>query len=192
MGFHMMMAAPILALTTVVPTRPVLDVHAATQFERLALRDFDSALHEYIELRRLHEPMPIDLMTSDPETIERWRARFAANVRQAREGAREGEIFNAGIAVLIRYRLERAVRLYRDDILLMRRFEDEGRPPTLTLAVNDDLPWGTALRLPPHLSADLPPLSHALEYWLVGRDLVLCDARTDLVVDILRDAMPVP
>jgi hypothetical protein len=192
MGIHMIMAAQVLALSTVVPTRPVLDVRAATQFERLSLRDFDSAVHEYIELRQLREPMPIDVMTADPEAIERWRARFAARVREARSTAREGEIFNPGIAAIIRYRLERAVRLYRDDALLMRRGEDEGRPPTLDVTVNDDLPWGTALRLPPHLGAELPPLSHGLEYWLIGRDLVLCDARTDLVVDILRDALPLP
>ena len=38
--------------------------------------------------------------------------------------------------------------------------------------------------------AALPPLPHELQYRFVGRDLVLVDTHADLVVDILRNAVP--
>jgi len=38
---------------------------------------------------------------------------------------------------------------------------------------------------------DFPVLSKGLQYRIVGRDLVLLDSHTNLVVDVLRDAIPV-
>jgi len=42
----------------------------------------------------------------------------------------------------------------------------------------------------PALLAALPALPEELEYRFVGWDLVLVDTHADLVVDILKDALP--
>jgi hypothetical protein len=56
--------------------------------------------------------------------------------------------------------------------------------------VNDRWP-GTALTtMPPDLLAALPPLPPELEYLFAHRDLVLWDVRADVIIDVLRDAVP--
>jgi hypothetical protein len=44
----------------------------------------------------------------------------------------------------------------------------------------------------PALLQVLPPLPRELEYRFVDRDLVLIDIHADLVVDILKEALPEP
>jgi hypothetical protein len=44
----------------------------------------------------------------------------------------------------------------------------------------------------PALLAVLPALPEELEYRFIGRDLVLVDVHADLIVDVLKDALPVP
>ena len=55
-------------------------------------------------------------------------------------------------------------------------------PTTLPLA---DVPGGALLRKLP----DLPP---ELEYRIIGRSLILRDVKANLIVDILRDVVPIP
>jgi hypothetical protein len=57
--------------------------------------------------------------------------------------------------------------------------------------VNDEYPKSIPLAtVPPKLLAALPPLPHGLEYRFVGRRLILHDTLTNLVVDILENAIP--
>jgi hypothetical protein len=44
--------------------------------------------------------------------------------------------------------------------------------------------------MPPDLLAVFPRLPSELDYRFVHRDLVLWDVRADLIVDVLRDAIP--
>jgi hypothetical protein len=71
----------------------------------------------------------------------------------------------------------------------MKETHDE--PDELGRAVVNERWPGTALTtMPPDLLAILPPLPRELEYRFVHRDLVLWDVRADLIVDVLRDAIP--
>ena len=53
------------------------------------------------------------------------------------------------------------------------------------------LPWRTHLALTP-IVRDLPELPPELEYHFVGRHLVLMDVGANMVVDVVRDALPLP
>jgi hypothetical protein len=51
------------------------------------------------------------------------------------------------------------------------------------------LPWRTHVPLMP-IIRELPELPPELEYRFIGRDLVLMDVGANMVVDVLRDALP--
>jgi hypothetical protein len=58
------------------------------------------------------------------------------------------------------------------------------------IRVNEPPPWeiDNVVQLP--LLRDLPLLPGELEYQLVGRELVLVDVPSNLVVDVIRAALP--
>ena len=58
--------------------------------------------------------------------------------------------------------------------------------------VNARIPAGRNTRPWPALLAALPALPHELEYRVVGLALVLVDVHADLVLDVLKDALPPP
>jgi hypothetical protein len=163
--------------------------HAPTQAAQLqrALRAFDAAVREYVEVRRRQEPEPLDPMTADRERIRRWQDTFVAGIRDARVAANEGDIFNRDVAVFLRHRLAPAARQHRNDITVMQSLGEDSLP---TVSINDPLPGGLTIRIPDYLLVYLPAVPDGLEYRLLGTDLLLWDMRVDLVVDILRDAIP--
>jgi hypothetical protein len=57
---------------------------------------------------------------------------------------------------------------------------------------NGRIPPGRHVRVWPALLATLPSLPEQLEYRVVGWDLVLVDVHADLVLDVLKDALPRP
>ena len=58
--------------------------------------------------------------------------------------------------------------------------------------VNEPFPWVSGNGMLPTVLELLPDLPPDIEYRFVGADLVLIDLRSELVVDILRDALPTP
>jgi len=57
--------------------------------------------------------------------------------------------------------------------------------------VNEAFPWNAGAMMWPSMLWSLPELPPELEYHFVGRDLVLVDTLGGIVVDVLRDALPV-
>ena len=59
--------------------------------------------------------------------------------------------------------------------------------------INQEYPQTSAMQsTPPTLLANLPKLPPELEYRIVGRELVLLDTKSNLIVDLLPDAFPGP
>jgi hypothetical protein len=57
--------------------------------------------------------------------------------------------------------------------------------------VNDAYPEKRPVTtVPPTILLALPKLPNEVEYRIVGRDLLLLDVRANLVVDLIREAMP--
>ena len=64
-------------------------------------------------------------------------------------------------------------------------------PVQLHLRVNDSYPADVPLQsTPPSLLTNLPPLPKEIEYRVAGHDLILLDAKANLVVDLIENAIP--
>ena len=101
---------------------------------------------------------------------------------------REGAIFFPEIARVIRTGVAAALRQQYKHVDPLAALKREAlRAPAIR--VNETLPQGTGEAPAPWLAAVLPPLPRELAYRQVGLDLVLIDAASDLVIDVLRCAV---
>ena len=75
----------------------------------------------------------------------------------------------------------------------MRASLENAEPlPNVELKVNSHYPRNLPLQSsPPTLLERLPPLPSELQYRIVGQTLVLYDVSSDLIVDLLPEAVPV-
>lgn len=169
----------IAALLPVAGTIPRSEpVQAPTEFlERVA---------DYVEVRReVTAGVDGPIFCSDPEELSREAAQRAAAIRDARPLAGEGTIFTPRAAVFFRERIAHAVRIGAVDLAI-----EDGQPDEVVLEVHAALPWGAGEPASARLVGLLPPLPDELEYRFVGRHLVLLDVEANLVVDVLREAVP--
>jgi hypothetical protein len=149
------------------------------------LVEFLVRVADYVEVRReVAAGMGGPVFCSDPEELTRQAADLAAAIRDARPLAREGTIFTPRVAVFLRARIAHTVRVAALDVTTSVGDDD------VVLDVHALLPWGAGRRAWPVLVEALPGLPQELEYRFVGRHLVLLDAEANLVVDVLRDALP--
>ena len=71
------------------------------------------------------------------------------------------------------------------------RNHGEAPKPTFRIRINTPYPSELPLSTVPYpLLSVLPPLPAELEYRIVGPDLVLLDIDAQMVVDVLRNAVP--
>lgn len=147
--------------------------------------DFIERVADYVEMRR-QVVAGIDgpLFCSDPEELFRQAEQRAAAIRNARPLANEGAIFTPPAATLFRAHIANAVRAGTIDLTTVGRDDD------VVVEVHAALAWGAGALLPARLVGQLPPLPEELEYRFVGRHLVLLDVEVNLVVDVLRNAVP--
>ena len=158
--------------------------------EYMVVSRFLTAVDAYVvEHHRLFEPLPEGMMCLPDDTIARLNA-LAEVPREARKAPREGEIFTPDVADLFRRLL--TTRLFGDEYSgadLAAEMEKRA-VVALPVRVNEPPAWDidNAVLLP--LFSGLPPLPEELEYHLIGRDLVLVDVPSNLVVDVIRAALP--
>jgi len=152
-------------------------------------KEFTNRVHAYIQLRdaqgnKLSKP------TSSAEQVTRERREFADRVRVARGNVKQGAIFGPPVDALFRKQIaDTFAGPNGNKIRASLRHAEPVR--TMNLGVNDFYPSGIPLQsTPPSLLLDLPVLPKGLRYQIVGRDLVLLDTTTNLIVDVLRDGMP--
>jgi hypothetical protein len=149
---------------------------------------FSHRVVEYVELhRRIAAGFGDTILCADPEEVSRQAAVLAAAIRQARPLADEGDIFTTEVAAAFRARIAYAVRTASIDVTAAGTEDEE-----FQLEVHGALPWGMGHHPWPAILRALPDLPAELEYRFVGRHLVLLDAPANLVVDVLRDALPAP
>lgn len=185
---------PLALLPTAVPPTCQLEVLPPAALEERVLRGFDLGINQYVRLhRRLERSLPPEHLFADSEDMSLITDALHAALIDARPQAREGAIFTAAVAHVLSARLERAIdRLGRTPAevwIAMNRGYMSGVPE---IRVNDRFPAIRYARVWPTLLAALPALPDELEYRVVDRDLVLVDVHADLVVDVLKDALPAP
>lgn len=166
---------------------------AQEEGDRAALVErFNQRIQAYVAVHRQVERfMPPQRIFTDPAEAERAMVSMAAAMRAIRPNAREGDIFDHQIGNQFRDDIWRALRDAAVDwqalgAEMVPEVPGDYPPPV----VNGRFSWALANVIPPCVLRVLPELPIELQYRFVGLDLVLIDLHANLVVDILRDALP--
>ena len=157
-----------------------------------ALQRFETAIHEYAQLRRqIEEAVGVFETSSDPQKIFDAVEARAVAIRTARRGAKAGDILDAEVGATFRTLILNALdeRGYRVSDLLTQSTEDVPADAPEPF-VNEPFPWARGGAMWPCLLTVLPVLPESLQYRIVARDLVLIDVHANLVVDIAHGVLP--
>jgi hypothetical protein len=161
-------------------------------FDQKAVARFDQAVDQYAGLHR-RLARSVGLMGVEGDEDDSWYVEaLRTALRAARPNAARGDLFNADVADLLRFRLETALMLNAfgtADVLVeaWRNDADVAARPT----VHGEFVWNAGGPAWTMLIWELPPLPDELAYRFVGRDLVLLDIDANMVVDVLEHALPV-
>jgi hypothetical protein len=160
--------------------------------ERLVLRDeFARRVDAYVALhRQLEQLLPPEIVTPELDALFAPRRAMNWEMRMARRNARQGDIFTPALEAYFRTAI--AETLQRERIVdLLAIIEDENTVRT-PARVNGDYPAGRSVpAMPPCLLEALPTLPREVRYSFVGQDLILWDLHAGLIVDYVRQAVPV-
>lgn len=164
----------------------------AAQFPRIDSAAFEQRIQSYLQLRgaaaaQAGRPHVAD----DPQHLTTTVDDLARNIQGRRAAAREGDIFSPDIATVFREALAAVFGAPGAGSLRETIQEVQPRmpPPAVNARYPDAQPHAT---MPPQVLAVLPRLPDQLSFRFVGRDLLLIDRNTALIVDILRNALPPP
>lgn len=164
---------------------------AQTSAEREEMRRvFLQRIDEYVALHRhLERLLPPEVVSSDLQALFAPRMALGREIRKARRGARQGDIFTPGVAVYFRVVIAESLRGEGiSDLLAIIEEENAVHTPA---RVNGDYPAGRSIAaIPPCLLAAMPALPPELHYSFIGRDLILWDMHAGLIVDFAPKAVP--
>lgn len=155
------------------------------------LEEFREEVAEYVELRRRLDaklaPLP---PKASPENVHAYEASLEKLLAAKRKRAEEGDLFVSEIRPLLR-RLFREVLAGPGGRVLRAEIYDEAPKLTFRIRINTHYPSELPVSTVPYrLLSVLPQLPVELEYRIVGPDLVLLDIDAQMVVDVLRNAVP--
>jgi hypothetical protein len=184
----------ILFLAFSIPAEWSSSVAARTQ---VPLTEFNELILKYVVIHeRAVASVPPLQSSDDPALIQRKQQAIGDAIRKARPNAVPGEFFVPAVRValldLIRQELTgHEGASARETILGEGNPKSRESPATVNLTINAVYPAKAPLStMPPSLLAVMPVLPEALEFRFVGRDLILRDTKANLIVDILKNAVP--
>jgi hypothetical protein len=175
--------APLPATTaTVADGQPVTPMGAA-------ILAFHKHLETYLKVHNEAEgKVPNLKRTDDPVEISGREKALAEMIMTLRAGAQEGVVFAPDVQKHFREIITEdfAKRSAADRRALVHEL-----PKGAKVSVNTVYPTTIPLiTFPAALLQKLPDLPPELEYRIVGRHLILRDVKANLIVDVLRDAVP--
>jgi hypothetical protein len=150
--------------------------------------DFEQRVQQYLDT---HKATHVAIKPSGSAAkIDQEKHQARQKIKQARPNAKQGAIFTPAISAYFREQL--AQTLQGPEGARIRASLRHAEPlPNLRLKVNSRYPGNLPLQsTPPTLLANLPQLPRELEYRIVGQTLVLCDVSSDLIADLLPNAIP--
>ena len=156
-----------------------------------AVLEFHKRIEAYMKVHKEADgKVPSLKRTDDPVEISAREKALAEMIMTLRAGAQPGDIF---------------AREYQPYFVNILQEDFKSRSAADRRALLDELPKGvkvsvntvypTTLPLttfPAALLRKLPDLPPELEYRIVGRHLILRDAKANLIVDALYDVVPIP
>jgi hypothetical protein len=151
------------------------------------LADFNARIKTYVEMRKkADDTVPAQKKTNDPGDILAAQQGLAERIRAARAGAKAGDIFTPEIAARFRRLLHPEVSEPETKAAIK-----DDNPGTVPFKVNGDYPEKATLStVPPNVLEVLPKLPEGIEYRFVGKHLILRDARANLIIDYMLNAIP--
>ena len=158
--------------------------------DKAAIESFDKQVKDYLELRKkVRENAPKLSKESTPEQIHAYRTALELSLRNARPNAKRGEFFQPATADFIRRTLKMEFQGKDRKELREQIFETE----TQGVVLRVNYPYAQTAELsemPATLLTKLPQLPKELRYRFVGRNMLLVDRESDLIIDIMPDALP--
>lgn len=154
------------------------------------MEDFEGRVKDYLKLRKQVEGnLPHLKPTVSQAAITHHEREMAERIRKARRGAVQGSVFSPEIAAefhrLIGLAMQGADAGHIHQSL--RHAEPVRVQPRVNQRYPDDAPLQST---PPTLLMNLPPLPPELDYRVMGNALVLRDAKTNLILDFIPNAIP--
>jgi hypothetical protein len=144
------------------------------------MADFKAKVDDYVKLRKsLEKDVPPMKKTDNPEEIIRVERAIATKTRSARAQAKRGDFFTPATEPLFRRLINPVVK------------GTEGAETKIPFQVNGEYPKKEPLStVPPDILKALPVLPEDIQYRFVGRHLILYDARPNIIVDFMLNALP--
>jgi hypothetical protein len=153
-----------------------------------AVKDFQARVAKYIDV---HKATGIAKKPTDsPDKLAEQKQQAAEKIRESRPAAKQGDIFTPEIGAYFKKQI--AATMQGPQGAKVRASLRRAEPlPNIHLEVNQRYPQNLPLQsTPPTLLLDLPRLPSGLQYRIVGSTLVLYDTASNLIVDLLPDAVP--
>jgi hypothetical protein len=158
--------------------------------DKAAIDAFEKQVKEYIDLRnKVRANAPKLSKDSTPEQLNAYRTALELSLRNARPNAKRGEFFLPATADFIRRTLK--TEFQGKDRQQLRETVFETETTGVVLRVN--YPYAQAAELsemPATLLTKLPQLPKELRYRFVGRNMLLVDRESNVIVDFMPDALP--
>lgn len=155
--------------------------------------DFRKRVDDYVKLRDKAENASPELKEkSQPAEITNAEKSIALHVRTARATAKRGDLFTPATQAMFRRMLRPALAKGSDAADNKAIIKDDApEPKDVPFKVNAEYPKEVALStVPPDVLAALPQLPEDVQYRFAGQHLILFDAKANLIIDFMSNAMP--
>lgn len=155
------------------------------------VQQFKERVDHYATLRRaIQSELPLQVCSEAGE-LNPAVDELAAAIRMARPDARLGDFFDAGTARLFRDRIEETLLAHHYHVAdLLNEISSEAPRFDPPLTVNGSIDWRFGAMMPAAIIGVLPELPEGVQYRFIGRNLVLVDTDTGLILDVLKHALP--
>ena len=155
-----------------------------------ALATMNGRLRDYLALHtKIESTLPKLPDDATPEQIDKNQRLFEQKIREARKGAKVGDLFTPEARPVI-VNLLAAVFAGPEGRELKASIMDEN-PVDISHQVNgrypDNVPLST---IPPEVLQTMPKLAEDMEYRFIGDDLILLDTHAHVIADYIEDALP--
>jgi len=158
--------------------------------EAVAIKQFNQAIAKYMAIRnRLQSEVQGPVKNSSASQVTNASDALAGAIERARQGAQVGNIFTPPVAAVIKRRITDAVRSGHLEAVLADIDDEKQVSPAPKVHLR--LPVSAQMAtMPPSLLKVLPVLPKALEYRILGKNLVIRDVDASLILDYIPLAVP--
>ena len=156
--------------------------------------DFKARVADYVSLRDgLVKKAPPMKPTEEPVDISQAEKGLAGQIRAARSTAKPGDIFSPATQAMFRRLVSPTVKGKDGAENKQAITEDAPAAKEIPFQVNAAYPKDAPLStMPPDVLLSLPelPKDKEVEYRFAGKHLLLYDAKANLIIDFMLNALP--